>query len=267
MLQLLSYFLLCLLFLSFGVDCQTCSYSSNGYSLTLSNLGQLQWTNQLTAFTYSWTPCTNGSLCGINGKVMAGQLNNNNLNCNKLAVWNSTVPGIYYPNNKTWVIEFENGALCGSFNLPRTTIFYLRCGTGTNQLFSVTNPSGSCTYEFNATGPAFCASTSTTTTTSTRISTTGIPSTTTTRSHGNIPISGKLLLIIIILTLIVIILCCVLCIIICCGFTKFTKGFNKKEALISVSLSQSNQNEKLKLKNEGSETEGKSIDETVITSL
>jgi len=147
-----------LFFLSFGVHSQSCTYTSNGNTLTMSNIPVLSWTDTATSFTYSWTPCTNGYSCGTNGNIMAGQLNTKNGNCNKLAVWDSTVKGTYTATNKTWTITFNNGAACGTNNAPRITILYLKCGTGSNQLTSVTNPSGACTYDYYALGSGFCGS-------------------------------------------------------------------------------------------------------------
>jgi len=252
---------------------QSCTYNSNGRTLTLSNMPYLSWFDGNSLSFYYWTPCTNGYSCteyGLSVNVMAGELNLENSYCNKLAMWDPTVPAIYTPNNQTWKLTFNNGRTCGLMSLPITTIFYLRCGTGFNQITSVTNPSGTCTYSYYATGPGFCSytTTSTSSTTSTKSSTTTsttvIPSTTTTTrhgSHGN-SISGRLLLIIIILSLIVVILCCVLCIVICFGLIKCATGFDKKEALISLSLSQSNQNQN-QIKNERIGTEEKSTDQTV----
>jgi len=231
--------------LFFGVDVhsQNCSYESNGYTLTLSNIPTLSWYDQ-NQFNYSWTPCQNGYSCLNNANVMAGQLNTKTGNCNKLAVWNSSVPGNYNVTTKTWTIEFNNGGACGTPAAPRTTIFYLFCEEGSNMITQVTNPSGTCTYDFKATGPGFCASVintttttmipTTTSTTETSTSTTEI-STTTTSGNGSSSnsVNEGLLAATIILSIVVAMLCCVICFGLYWFFFKHKRAFGANQPLAS----------------------------------
>jgi len=152
-------------FLFVGGYSQSCSYSNSGYTLSLTPfpLG-LEWLNVTSPYltTYMWNPCVNGIVCG-SVYMMASQ-SSFFQDCEKLAVWDSSVPGSYNVNNRTWTMEFNNGGPCGSNNVPRTTIFYLTCINGTSaydQIALVTNPNGGCTFYFYVSGPSFCAAVST----------------------------------------------------------------------------------------------------------
>ncbi|ETO32085.1 hypothetical protein RFI_05033 [Reticulomyxa filosa] len=117
-----------------GVLSQSCTYTSGDYKLSLSSVTVESYYDGST-FTYYWTPCADGYSCGTNGNVMAGQKNNNG-NCNKLAGWDTTGQASYDSTTETWTIKYANGA--------------------TYKISAVTNPSGSCEYDFTVAGTAFC---------------------------------------------------------------------------------------------------------------
>jgi len=145
-------------FLLCGVYSQTtCSYSSNGYSLTVTNYYlPYEFMNITTGDTFDWDPCFNGITCG--SVSMMASLTNFFSGCQKLAVWDASVPGTYDVATLTWTMEFNNGGPCANGQI--STTIYLTCVNGTSaydNFNSVAQSNGGCKYSFFLSGPSFCS--------------------------------------------------------------------------------------------------------------
>jgi len=134
-----------------------CTYTDNGLQINLNDISgnTFYYYDVTTKFNYTWTPCQNKFFCGTSS-VMAAQKNTQNGNCNALGSWDSTVGGSYDASAEQWTITYNNGAICTSTNLPRELQLMLTCTQTATVITGVTNPSGTCTYDYTISGSIFC---------------------------------------------------------------------------------------------------------------